>query len=85
MQPEDSSPVRRSPFPIFDVLSILTFPILGSVIELKLAPAAFLFAKHIEIMKRTSGPLLERLGFVVDGARKENLALASLPQAVGQQ
>src|SRR5438874_9902284 len=138
MQPEDSSLVRRSPFSIYDLLPILTFLVLRSVIRLGLATAASLFHRHnhrsgeilmlaawlehksplrsnvalasgvgtesrfirsgsvsgwrnrlgaeqIEIMERTSGPLLGHLGYAVDGAREENLALASLPRAVGQQ
>ena len=46
MQPEDSSLARRSPFSIYDLLPILTFLILGSVIGLGLATAASLFHRH---------------------------------------
>jgi hypothetical protein len=46
MQPEDSSLVRRSSFSIYDLLPILTFLILGSVIGLGLATAASLFHRH---------------------------------------
>ena len=44
-----------------------------------------LSAEQIEIMDRIAGPLLERLGYAVNGAREEPFSLASLPQAVGQQ
>jgi hypothetical protein len=71
MQPEDSSLVRRSPLSIYDLEPTLTFLILGR--------------ERIGVMERTSAPLLGRLGYAVDGAWEENLALGSLLQAVGQQ
>jgi hypothetical protein len=42
-------------------------------------------AAQIEIMERTAGPLLERLGYAMNSTREENFAFAFLPQAVGQQ
>jgi hypothetical protein len=35
-------------------------------------------AEQIEIMERTAGPLLERLGYAMNSTREENFAFASL-------